>query len=239
LPQGNDIAGTLRHNAHRGCRTCKATKDRLTNLSFDIYSNGRYHKLTDKEFHIINQQTSKNAKTRLCSQYGLRLLPGPLDPIIHDRHLHIPQDAYHAISGKVARLLDCTCSILTTYGENNLINYWKSFEIPTQWSRMPNPITHRHSFMMSDNLRILMIFPFILKRCLTINSIKDDFLKSTRDRLNFSHRSEVRDYIIHTWALSAITTKEVFSLSIQRSNGYSYLQDILNNELNALIKVYL
>ncbi|CAG8696518.1 8369_t:CDS:2, partial [Ambispora leptoticha] len=89
---------------------------------------------------------------------------------------------------------------------------------------------------MSDNLRILMIFPFILKRCLTINSIKDNFLNSTRDRLRFSHRSEVHDYIIHTWVLCAKTAKEVFSLTIRRSNGYSYLRTILNNEPNALIK---
>ncbi|CAG8756023.1 6317_t:CDS:2, partial [Racocetra persica] len=127
LPQGNDIARTLYHNAYRGCRTCKASKDQLTNLSFDLY----YY--------------------------------GPLDSLLYDRHLHTPQDAYHAIAGKAARLLDCTYSILTLYGENNLINYWKNIEIPSQWSRLPNPITYRRSFMMSDNLRILMIFPFILK----------------------------------------------------------------------------
>ncbi|CAG8848941.1 2590_t:CDS:2, partial [Gigaspora margarita] len=88
LPQGNDIAGTLRHNAYRGCRICKATKDQFTNLSFDIYYHARYHQVTDQEFQVINQQTSKTAKSRLCSQYGLRLLPGPLDSILHDRHLH-------------------------------------------------------------------------------------------------------------------------------------------------------
>ncbi|RIB28587.1 hypothetical protein C2G38_2239435 [Gigaspora rosea] len=215
LPQGNDISGTLRHNAYRGCRICKATKDQFTNLLFDIYYHGHYHQITDQEFQYINQQTSKNAQSRLCSQYGLRPLPGPLDPILHDRHLHVPQNAYHAIAGKIARLLDCTCSILTLHGQNNLINYWKSFETPTTWSRLPNPITHRHSFMMSDNLRILMIFSFILKRCLTINSIKDDFLRSTCNRLRFSHRSEVCDYIIHTWVLSAKAAKELFPNSFQ------------------------
>ncbi|CAG8696532.1 8370_t:CDS:1, partial [Ambispora leptoticha] len=130
LPQGNDIAGTLRYNVYRGCRSCKATKDQLTNLTFDIYYCGQYHQITDQEFQLINQQTSKNAKSRLGSQYGLQLSSGPLDPILHDRHLHVPQDAYHAIAGKIARLLNCTYSILTLTGENNLINYWKNFETP-------------------------------------------------------------------------------------------------------------
>ncbi|KAF0461081.1 Serine/threonine protein kinase [Gigaspora margarita] len=40
LPQGNDIAGVLRYNANLGCRTCKASKDKLTDVSFDIYANG-------------------------------------------------------------------------------------------------------------------------------------------------------------------------------------------------------
>ncbi|CAG8812033.1 12975_t:CDS:2, partial [Racocetra persica] len=105
LPQGNDIAGVLRHNAYRGCRACKAPKDQLTNLSYDIYCHGRYHQITDNEFQHISHQTSNNLKSRLCSQYGLRS-PGPLDPLLHDRHLHTPQDAYHAVAGKIARLLD-------------------------------------------------------------------------------------------------------------------------------------
>ncbi|CAG8803962.1 9290_t:CDS:1, partial [Gigaspora rosea] len=52
----------------------------------------------------------------------------PLDSILHNRHQHTPQDAYHAVAGKIARLLDCTCLILTDQGENNIIKYWKEFE---------------------------------------------------------------------------------------------------------------
>ncbi|CAG8836218.1 33307_t:CDS:2, partial [Gigaspora margarita] len=71
LPQGNDIAGTLYHNTYRSCRTCKASKNQLTDLSFDLYYYGRYHQLTNQEFQLINRQSSNNAKSRLCSQYGL------------------------------------------------------------------------------------------------------------------------------------------------------------------------
>ncbi len=41
------------------------------------------------------------------------------------------------------------------------IRYWKAFETPKKWSWLSNPITHRHSFMMSDILWLLMILPFI------------------------------------------------------------------------------
>ncbi|CAG8646863.1 20092_t:CDS:2 [Gigaspora margarita] len=105
LPQGNNISGILRHNAYQGCRTYKLTKDQLTSLSFDIY----YH---DQEFQLINRQTSKNAKSRLCSQFGLRFLPGPLDSILHNHHLHIPQEAYHAIAEKNLPNLHISCHLV-------------------------------------------------------------------------------------------------------------------------------
>src|SRR2546421_12012376 len=111
------------------------------------------------------------------TELGLQFCPGPLDPYLHDRHLHTPQDPYHAIAGKAARFLDCTCLILTSQGESTLIQYWKVFETPRKWSRLPNPIKHRHSFMMSDVLRLLMILPFIFKRCLHSGSIKMSILR--------------------------------------------------------------
>ena len=82
---------------------------------------------------------------------------GPLDPYIYDRHLYIPHDPYHAVAGKVARLLDCTCLILTSQGESSIIQYWKVFETPKKWARLPNPIRYQHNFMMSDVLRLSMI----------------------------------------------------------------------------------
>ncbi|RIB12290.1 hypothetical protein C2G38_2201036 [Gigaspora rosea] len=36
----------------------------------------------------------------MSSHYGLRLLPGLLDSILHDRHQYMPQDTYHAVAGK-------------------------------------------------------------------------------------------------------------------------------------------
>ncbi|CAB4492784.1 unnamed protein product [Rhizophagus irregularis] len=42
----------------------------------------------------------------------------------------IPQDAYHAVAGKIQRLMECTFSILKPDGEVAFINYWKNLETP-------------------------------------------------------------------------------------------------------------
>src|ERR1051325_3127217 len=49
------------------------------------------------------------------------------------------------------------------------IKTWKDFEKPKKWSRLPNPISHRDSFMMSDYLRLAMIMPYILQRFLKVS----------------------------------------------------------------------
>ena len=141
LPQGNDIAGILRHNAKHGCRSCYAAKEELTNIYFDTILNSRYHQITNVQFNEI-QELNPNIARIQRTELGLRSHPGPLGPFLHDRHLHTPQDPYHAVAGKVARFLDCTCSILTSKGESYIIQYWKTFETPRKWSRLPNPIKH-------------------------------------------------------------------------------------------------
>src|ERR1043165_4257160 len=97
--------------------------------------------------------------------------------------------------------------ILTSQGE---VIYWKYFEISTKWLRLPNPISHRCSFMILDILRILMILPFILMCCLTISDIKTTFLTETIIRLKLSRQTDVINYLIRVWGLSAKASKEVF-----------------------------
>ncbi|CAB4421621.1 unnamed protein product [Rhizophagus irregularis] len=64
LPQGNDIAGILRHNAKHGCRSCYAAKEDLTNISFDTILNGRYHQITNIQFKEIQELNSNNIRTQ-------------------------------------------------------------------------------------------------------------------------------------------------------------------------------
>lgn len=86
LPQGNDLAGTLRHNANFGCRSCKSIKDKLTSLTFDISHNGRYHHITNNEFLEIHQLESQSARVIKARSYGLCLKPNILDKLFRDRH---------------------------------------------------------------------------------------------------------------------------------------------------------
>ncbi|GET62155.1 hypothetical protein GLOIN_2v1776429 [Rhizophagus irregularis DAOM 181602=DAOM 197198] len=53
LPQGNDMCGVLRHNANKGCRTCTASRESLTNFSQDVPATSRYHHITDDQFKEI------------------------------------------------------------------------------------------------------------------------------------------------------------------------------------------
>ena len=52
-------------------------------------------------------------------------------------------------------------------------------------------------------------------------------------------KQDVINHLIHTWGLSAKASKKVFSLAINRLNGYSQLQKALNEEFNTLTEVFL
>jgi hypothetical protein len=143
LPQGNDLAGVLRHNANFGCRTCKVSKEELTLLDHDILLHGRYHHITDVEFLEIQQSETQNAKIILARSYGLCLEKNILDELFQNRHAQTPQDPFHMIAGLGGRLLNSTFDILSREGLDAFIVTWKSFEIPSTWSQQQNRITHR------------------------------------------------------------------------------------------------
>jgi hypothetical protein len=123
----------------------------------DIVTTLRYHHITDEEILKISHETIMSRRDQLCTEYGLRSLPSILDKLKRERHLQTPQDVYHATAGKIGRLLKLTCELFSREGEDNFIEIWRNFEIPKRWSRLPNPITHYNSFMMSDLLRLAMI----------------------------------------------------------------------------------
>ncbi|GET58185.1 hypothetical protein GLOIN_2v1790940 [Rhizophagus irregularis DAOM 181602=DAOM 197198] len=184
LPQGNDLTGVLRHNANKGCRTCKTTKESLSAHNQDIITTLRYHHITDEEILKISHETIMSRRDQLCTEYSLRSLPSILDKLKRERHLQTPQDVYHATAGKIGRLLKLTCELFSREGEDNFIEIWKNFEIPKRWSRLPNPITHYNSFMMSDLLRLAMIMPFLLNQFLKESSIKRNETAMIQQRID-------------------------------------------------------
>jgi hypothetical protein len=236
LPQGNDMAGVLRHNAKKGCRTCLVPHELLTSHDQDIPQISRYHHITDDQFKEISQEDTVSTKRQLCTKYGLRLQPGILDKLKWERHLQSPQDVYHATAGKVGRLLKLMCESLSREGERDFINIWKDFEKPKKWSSLPNPISHHASFMMSDYLRLAMVMPYILHRFLKVSSLKENEVETIKRRIEVPRADLVPKAIISCWVRVAITMKAVFSSEFT-VDGYENLKNCLQEELLILPKV--
>lgn len=236
LPQGNDLAGILRHNANFGCRSCKAFKEELTILNFDTQQHGRYHHITDDEFLEIRQAENRNSKAILARSYGLLYEPNILDKLFRNRHTQTPQDPFHMIAGLGGRLLNSTFEVLTKEGLDAFLITWKSFEMPSTWSRQQNPITHRKSYFMSDILRLTMIFPFLLMRFLSIEMVKSEVLQALMQRNSLNRRSQSLPMIMQCWINFAILAKLVFTSTLQDSD-YTNLTRLSNDFTSIVLKV--
>ncbi|PKC55653.1 hypothetical protein RhiirA1_446767 [Rhizophagus irregularis] len=225
LPQGNDLVGVMRHNAKRGCRSCKIENHNSLKSFDDISKELRYHHLMDDEFDLILNSDSLTIQRNLCSKFGLKNQKPILDNLIRDRLLQSPQDIYHAIAGKILKLMDCTFNMFNSNGNNEFIKNWKLFEMPIQWHKLPNPITHRQSFMMSDRLRLAMIFP-------------QDFTNLPNLHINGHLQHHAKTFA--TLVNSAVGVKEmvhkIFKNTVSHTNGKMIEKDLIKryNTLQAL-----
>ncbi|RHZ81177.1 hypothetical protein Glove_123g115 [Diversispora epigaea] len=63
---------------------------------------------------------------------------------LSDKNYNCLQNAYtyHAISGKIARLMEITMDLLSESGKKLFIKNWKYFEFPSTWLKMPSPTSH-------------------------------------------------------------------------------------------------
>ena len=166
----------------------------------------------------------------------MRLQPSILDKLKRERHLQTPQDVYHATAGKIGRLLMLMCGSFSQEGESDFIKTWKDFEIPKKWSRLPNPISHNASFMMSDYLRLAMIMPYILHRFLKVSSLKENYVNMIKERTKALRVDLVPKSIISCWVHVAKTMKAVFSSEFT-VDDYEELEKCLREELIILPKV--
>ncbi|GBC38600.2 hypothetical protein GLOIN_2v1878998 [Rhizophagus irregularis DAOM 181602=DAOM 197198] len=101
LPQGNDMCGVLRHNANKGCRTCTASRESLTNFSQDVPATSRYHHITDDQFKEIFDEPATTRQRRLCIYRHLKM--------------YIMQ-----LLGKIGRLLKLTCELFSQKGRGRV-----------------------------------------------------------------------------------------------------------------------
>jgi hypothetical protein len=229
LPQGNDLAGVKRHGATRGCRTCNVTKDSWTSEGLDLSLVSRYHHITNDQFEEISLASNITRSNEIATMYGLRLQPSILDELKRERHLQSPQDIYHLTSGKVLRFLKITIEALTLEGKSEFIKFWKSFEYPRTWQKLPNPISHIDSFMMSDCLRLAMMIPFILNRFLKPTHFKKPELASFQRRTGVSRSDLAVNLWVKCWVLMARTMTIAFKHSFTEED-YIQLRECLDSE---------
>jgi hypothetical protein len=95
------------------------------------------------------------------------------------------------MAGKASKVLDVTLELLSKTGVAAWLKHWKAIEKPRGWSRLPNPISHRNSFMFSDTLRLAMIMPFVLWRFLSPEHLKTAKLNALKTEMNLSQRNGV------------------------------------------------
>ena len=55
LSQNNNLADTKRYSGNLGCRNCLVLKDQLTDITFDIKLNARYHHIIDEKISNLNE----------------------------------------------------------------------------------------------------------------------------------------------------------------------------------------
>ena len=238
LPQGNDLVGVMRHGANRGCRTCNTKKGSLTSDGLDLKLDSRYHLQTDKQFQEISSASTLTERKAIASKYGLRLQPSILDQLKRERHLQAPQDIYHLTAGKVLRFLKITIEALSPEGKSEFIAVWKSFEYPKAWRKLPNPISHIDSFMMSDCLQLTMMFPFILNRFLKHTHFKNSEFGLFKSRTGVTRN----DLAVKLWIKCWLLVAKVMAMSIKDSfskEDYDKLSNCLDNERKLLSLVIL
>ena len=236
LPQGNDLVGVKRHGANKGCRTCNATKDSLTSNNLDLPSISRYHHQTDEQFKEIFEALTITERKEIATRYGLCLQPTIMDQLQWERHLQSPQDVYHATAGKVLRFLKITIEAFSPEGKTEFISCWKSFEYPRTWQKLPNPISHIDSFMMSDCLHLAMMFPFILNRFLKYKHFKKSEIEKFQARTRVSRNDLAVKLWLKCWILMAKTMSMAFKRSFTEDD-YNKLRECLDNERNLFSQV--
>ncbi|EXX58900.1 hypothetical protein GLOIN_2v1790940 [Rhizophagus irregularis DAOM 181602=DAOM 197198] len=229
LPQGNDMAGVKRHSANRGYQTCNVTKESLTSNDLDLHLISRYHHLSDKQFKEISEASTITERKAIASEFGLQLYPPLLDQLKRERHLQSPQDVYHLTAGKAPRLFKITIEALSPKGKSEFIRNWKYFEYPKTWRKLPNPISHIDSFMMSDCLELTMMIPFILNRFLRNTHFKNSELALFQRRTGVTRSDLAIKLWLKCWVVMAKMMAMVFKDSFTKEE-YSELRECLCNE---------
>ena len=89
---------------------------------------------------------------------------------------------------------------------------------------------------MSDILRLIMIFPFLLRRFLDTTMVKSDVIHEIRNQNSLQRASQAVLLINKCWINFAILTKLVFTSTLQDSD-YARLEQLSKNFTDIVLKV--
>ena len=89
---------------------------------------------------------------------------------------------------------------------------------------------------MSDSLRLVMIMPFILSRCLNITYLKQDFAITVRNNCDLTNLRQVKATMINTWSLFARLCAKVFANKFRKCD-YQALDQLIIKLIKTLDKV--
>ncbi|KAF0479487.1 HCP-like protein [Gigaspora margarita] len=140
------------------------------------------------------------------------------------------------MAGKISKLLKLTIAMLSPDSEQRFLGVWKSFKYPYQWSKLPNPISHNESFIISDCLRLGMVMPFILHRSLTTNCFRPLVFTNLQEQTGL-HRNQVASAVIRCWSIVAKCSRLVFKFPLTNSD-YEDLKKNLKEERQALTALF-
>ncbi|CAB4419551.1 unnamed protein product [Rhizophagus irregularis] len=191
------------------------TQEKIGDINFDIYMNGKYCYITDLQYQKIKHAITRSTKKNLAKQYGLYLEKNILDHLIRNQHVQTPQDPFHCLAGLVRQLLNETFNSMNCEGHNS---YW-----------------------INDSLRLTMIIPYILTCTINYRHYKVEVFTHIKNDCLLSSQVQVPEIIVNCWVKMAKACKYVFKTPYIINtdyNDYTILRKILERAIVALLKVF-
>lgn len=188
MPQQNKLAGVKSHKAEYGCRGCLVQGSNFGDLSVDVKRMGRYRAPYEHMQETMKALPTKSARDAFAQKHGLSK-DGPIFQACHpylDFIRCTPHNPLHAECRISKYFQICLIEGFGSHGDLAYRLGWEQMELPYQWGRPQNPLTHKGSMNFSEHARIACLNPFILLRVFNApgNLLRPTVEKNLGDLLN-------------------------------------------------------